>query len=563
MHRIVQAHLRSYVASAGLGAEDEASQFEKFVNFAVLSDIAAGEFDIDEISTSQDDDGTDGIAIIIDEDVIVSADDAQSAFSGSRRNHDVVLLAIQAKRSENFDLGDFLKFKESVLRFVTQTEYECADETMSTAREIFDVVLNEVPKIRDGKPSIVLRYVTTGNYQSPAALEKARVSFENQLHELGLFSDVDIKFLGRDDLTRLWVSTYSGVSSSLELFSNAALPTISGIDEAYLAVVKAADFVEKILLTPDGNLRTQVFEENVRSFLGSENPVNASIANTLTHSSSSSRFPVLNNGITIVSPDVRLQGNTLHLANYQIVNGCQTSNVLYENRHILGETMVNIKVVETQNEDVFSELVRATNSQSKVEETQFLSLRPIIRRVEQYFNTFDDENRIYFERRDRQYVGQNIPATRIFSVHNAAKCVAAMYCNRPELSARYPKTMYEELTETIFDDSTKENIFYASCMTLYRFNMLVSNSTIPQNMKRFKWHMLPIVKAMISGKAQEPLNSKAASQSAEAIIAQMEHHSTTTTDIFNKAVTICQSLGEVSRDRLKRQPILAEMMAQV
>ncbi len=44
----------------------------------------------------------------------------------------------------------------------------------------------------------------------------------------------------------------------------------------------------------------------------------------------------------------------LHMEYFQIVNGCQTSNVLYENREILNDSiMVSLKVVETKNEDVF------------------------------------------------------------------------------------------------------------------------------------------------------------------------------------------------------------------
>lgn len=94
--------------------------------------------------------------------------------------------------------------------------------------------------------------------------------------------------------------------------------------------------------------------------------------------------------------------------------------------------MVNLKVVETSSEDVFSELVRATNSQSRVEENQFLSLKPIVKRVEAYFNTFDgQDSRLYFERRDRQYIGRDIPAVRTFSVNIATKCVAAMFYNVP------------------------------------------------------------------------------------------------------------------------------------
>lgn len=563
MHRIVKAHLESFVASFSLEADDEAKQFEKFATYCVISNRFSGTFDIDEVVTGTGDQGIDGIAIVIDEAVTASIEDAQAVFVSPRRNHDVDMVFIQAKRSEGFDLGDFLKFKEGVLRFATAAPYPATDEVLVESRGKFDVVLRQVPKLRNGRPSLIARFVATGIYQRPDALEVAMVDFHRQAEALGIFHDIDIKFVDRDELTRLWVGTYSGVNASLPAFSTAALPNIAGIDEAYLAVVRASDFVKNVLMTEDGNLRTQVFEENVRSFLGLDNTVNQSIAATLA-SGTSSRFPVLNNGITIVSPDVQLQGNTLHLTNFQIVNGCQTSNVLFENRATLGDVMVNIKVVETQLEDVFSELVRATNSQTKVEDTQFLSLRPIVRKVEQYFNTYEGaEGRLYLERRDRQYVGQDIPNTRIFSLHNAAKCVAAMLCNRPELAARYPKTMYEELTGTIFADDTKEIVFYAACVTMYRFTLLVSNSTIPQNLKRFKWHMLPVVWAIVNGRDAPRLNSRQVERQAQAVIDVMAQHGAPANEIFTRVAGICNGLGEVTSDRLKRQAILGEMLALV
>lgn len=563
MHRIIKAHLNSFVKSRSLEAEDEAVQFEKFANFSVISSICSGQFDLDDVTTGTGDDGIDGISVIIDEELIVSPEDAEATFATSRRNHDVDVVFVQSKRSEGFDLGDFLKFKEAMLRFLSQSPYVSTDDVMINCRQIFEITLREVPKIRDGKPSLTARFITTGLYKEPPALETARNDFIIQLQELGLFAKIDIRFIDREELTTLWVNTYSGISASLALFSNAPLPPIDGINEAYLVVVKASDFVKNLLMTNDGNLRTQVFEENVRSFLGLDNTVNKSISDTVNSGASASRFPVLNNGITIVSPDVKLQGNTLHLTNFQIVNGCQTSNVLFENRDNLRDIMVNIKVVETHNEDVFSELVRATNSQSKVEESQFLSLKPLIKRVEQYFNTYDNDSRLYFERRDRQYVGTDIPAVRIYSLHNATKCVAAMYCNKPELASRYPKTMYTELTDVIFADDTREIVFYAACLTMYRFSLLVSNSTLPQNMKRFKWHILPIVRAIISGKSNPALNSKEIERGSKDVIDIMGQHSTKTTEIFSRSVEICQGLGEVTADRLKRQAILSEMLAQV
>ena len=121
--------------------------------------------------------------------------------------------------------------------------------------------------------------------------------------------------------------------------------------------------------------------------------------------------------------------------------------------------------------------------------------------------------------------------------------------------------MYEELTETIFADDTKEVVFYAACVTMYRFTLLVSNSTIPQNLKRFKWHMLPVVWAIVNGKNTPRLNSRAVEREAEAIIKAMGQHGATANEIFSRIAGICNSLGDVTTDRLKRQAILQEMLA--
>lgn len=565
MHRIVKSHLDNFSTSFGLSDFDESQQFEMFVNYSVLMPKVSTTFELNDVTTGEGDDGIDGVAILIDEELIVSDEDAKSVFKSERKNHDVEVVFTQSKRSDSFDLGDFLKFKASILNFINSDSYDVADEVQVNANSIFDVCLKHVPKIRGGKPSITIRYVTTGVYQKPEALELAKNKFEKELKSVGYFSSVDIQFLGRDELTALWVSTYSGIRAQLPIFSNAPLPKIAGIEEAYLVVASAKDVVENLLISEDGNLRTQVFEENVRSFLGNDNPVNRAIAETLNDAKASTRFPVMNNGITIVSPDVRVQGNILHLENYQIVNGCQTSNVLYENRKILSDSiMVNLKIIETSNEDVFAELVRATNSQSKIEENQFFSLRPIVKRVEQYFDSFDDQDgRLYFERRDRQFIGRDVPAVRVFSVHTAAKCVAAMFYHRPELAYRYPKQMYELIGEKMFAETNKEIVFYCSSLALYRLHLLVSNGTIPQNMRKFKWHILALIRVIIAGQKMPDINSKKIEPYCQKIIDALSKHGSTSVTPFKKAAEIIQSFGDISSDRLKRQAVLDEMIKKI
>lgn len=564
MHRIIKAHLESFVSSHGLERDDESLQFEMFTNNAILSSKIGGDVDLENVTTGESDDGIDGVAILIDEELYISDEDTIELFKKERKNHDVEIIFIQAKRSDSFDLGDFLKFKESILRFITADEYNSEDDVQLNARKVFDIAIRNVPKIRGGKPLITIRFVTTGIYRAPEAFVTAKRDFETQLEELGYFSNIDIEFLGRDQLTALWVSTYSGVSAELPMFSNAALPPINGIDEAYLVVVKAKDYVNNLLTGEDGNLRTHVFEENVRAFLGEDNPVNKSISTTLMSMESATRFPVLNNGITVVSPDVRVQGSTLHIENFQIVNGCQTSNMLYANRDKLDDTiMVSLKVVETKNEDVFSDLVRASNSQTKVEETQFLSLRPVVKRIEAYFNTYEGKDgRLYFERRDRQYVGQDIPAVRTFSVNVASKCVASMLLKRPDLASRYPRRMFELLSEEIFSDDTKEIAFYAASLALYRLHLLVASADIPQNMRKYKWHLIALVGAIIAGKSIPKLNSRNMESYCQKIIDALSKPSTAAEHI-RKAVEIMSSINDITSDRLKRQLILEKMLAKI
>ncbi|WP_204127194.1 AIPR family protein [Pseudomonas ogarae] len=565
MHRIVNAHLNNFAKSFGFESDPQDKQFEYFCNYAVLYSRCASGFDLDDVTTSSGDDGIDGVAVILDEEVIVSDEDARSAFNTERKNHDVEVVFIQAKTSDGFDLGNFLKFKESILRFLNEEPYLATDSIQKNARNVFDECIGNVPKIRNGKPRLTARFITTGNYLSPKEFTAAIIAFESQINDFGYFSEVDIKCFGRNELTELWISTYSGITAQLPLFGSAPLPTIAGIEEAYLVVARAVDVVANLLVAEDGSLRTQVFEENVRAYLGGDNIVNQSIADTLNSSTSSTRFPVLNNGITIVSPDVRLQGNTLHLENFQIVNGCQTSNILYENRGKYDDkVMVTLKVIETSSEDVFSELVRATNSQSKVDETQFLTLRPIIKRVEQLFNSFEGQDgRLYFERREKQYFGKEVPAIRTFNINTVAKCVASMFCHRPDLAYRYPKKMYESLSDIMFDEENKEIIFYASCLTLYRLHLYVASSNVPQNMRRFKWHILVLVCTIIAGKDKPPLKSKKMDAYCQKIIDKLTKPGEQALAPFKQAVEILNTLGEISDDRLKRQAVLDEMLAAI
>ena len=65
---------------------------------------------------------------------------------------------------------------------------------------------------------------------------------------------------------------------------------------------------------------------------------------------------------------MRTTGNRFHIQDYQIVNGCQTSHVLNDQRDRLDPSvMVPVRLIGTADEEVIGAIVKATNRQTEGE----------------------------------------------------------------------------------------------------------------------------------------------------------------------------------------------------
>jgi hypothetical protein len=571
MQRIVKAHLNTFVKEQSLENLDESKQFEIFSNFCILHKFYTGRFDPNAVTSEEDDCGIDGIGFIIDGELVTTVDEATTIFKRNKKNMLVHIVFMQAKTSEKFELGEILKFGNGVSTFLSDSPNLPQGEFIQHSKELFNLIIDNVPKIASGKPNCHLFYITTGKYNQEREIEGSFKNIQDNINRLSLFNSISLTPIDEPELIKLWASTSERVKARLETQGYIFYPEISGINEAYIAIVPATNFVHNVLCDQDGKLRNFLFQENVRAFLGKENSVNKMIQDTLRNEIGRKRFSILNNGITIISPDVRVQNNTIFIENFQIVNGCQTSNVLYENKDSLSaETMLTIKVVEADDYDVISDIVRATNSQTKVENIQFLSRKPIIRKVEQYFEAVakenNDEIKLYFERRERQFVGHEIPDNRIFDIKEASRAVASMFLERPDLATRYPTQMIEDLLhEQLFNDQNREVAFYAASLAIYRIKLLIGNKKIPYNFGKYKWHMLMCLKYVITGKSGPKLTSKKMESFCEQIINVCKYLNDENLNYFKKVENIIKqsekasSDGVVSTDRLKRQAYTDEL----
>jgi hypothetical protein len=140
-----------------------------------------------------------------------------------------------------------------------------------------------------------------------------------------------------------------------------------------------------------GNL-DQLYEKNVRQFLGSRRRINKGIAETLRNSPH--LFGLYNNGITIVVSEysIKPDGSCVLFDPY-IVNGCQTTRTIWnemrqkfdaggtgksagtEDWRSLAEIGVVVaKIIKGDNAQI-TDITRFTNSQNAVQERDFIALR--------------------------------------------------------------------------------------------------------------------------------------------------------------------------------------------
>lgn len=511
MHRIVESHLNYFVNRFGiLGERDK--QFESFLNFSIFRQFCLNNVEPDSLRYDGDDPGIDGIMIFVGDEYVGSPDEVREAFSGRKRDIEVHIVFTQAKTSEKWEKGEINKFQSAVQDFLSGEPEYPQDEYVKNQRHVFDEILNHVGKIKEGKPHGHFFFCTTAPSTNAREILAAERALTNSVKKTGLFLSIEVGLLDRDRLISLWNATSGSIETKLPILGNTSFIKAPGITQAYVATCRVSDFIKCILSDEKGKLRQSIFDQNVRDFLGKDSEINSEMATTLEDRKKQIRFGILNNGVTIISPDVRLSGFELTIKDFQIVNGCQTSNVLFEHSNLIeSDTTLMLKIVETSDKDVVDDIVRSTNRQAKVNEDQFLSTLDCARKIEKYFEIRgrDFDHRLYFERRTNQYAShQDVKAIRVFDIRELSRCFSSMFLDKPDVSSRYPNKLTKVSTANIFNRDYQEDLYYISAFTLYRIKLFISSGRIPSKYGKLRWHILMAIKYYILGKDIPEFNSK-------------------------------------------------------
>ncbi|MFG3420591.1 AIPR family protein [Micromonospora sp. NPDC048063] len=507
MNLIIEGLTKKFQKDQELSALDEAEAFEAFAGYCVLSGYHEDDFNPDQFRMGGGGDlGIDVAGVVVNGDLLSDADEVREAVQKAKQL-DVRFVVIQAKRSEKFEAKVFTDLADNLVQvFRRESMTYKRSEDVANLRACIGAVYEDVSKFKKTLPRLSVHYVTTGR-PGDSLLDEKRIAAAARLRDLNIFEDVEVLAVGTDELRDLYRKATEAVGASFTMPKQLPLPKISGVEQAFVGVLPARKLVEKILTDPNGGIRKVLFYENVRDFQG-YNSVNGEIRRSLLDPDRRDSFAVLNNGITIVAREMRTAGEEVHIRDFQIVNGCQTCHVLFDQRENLTDGVyVNVRLIQSNDEDIIGGIIAATNRQTAVSEDDLAARESFHKKLEDYFAAQSEPRRLYYERRSRQYSGEaSVERTRVITRPQLTKAYAAMVLDDPAGTGRYArlKSKYEKM---LFKPNHDPRVYYTAAAAFYRLEWLFRNKRAFWGYRAARHHLLAALKARLVGTGLWPHGS--------------------------------------------------------
>lgn len=492
MDKITESCFNSFIANFGISREKQSIQFEHFINYLYFSKHHAEIYELEsdayeKVHTGNGgDEGIDGVLIIVNDHPIYSIEEAEETIKQSRRV-DASFYFTQAKTSSGFETGDMLKFQAGVKSFFSNNFI--GEGRIAEFKKICDTIYNTAAKFNIN-PKCHLCYASTGKVTNDKRIAKTIADAKNELMGLNLFSEVTYNIYGAEEIQKAYRQISNSITRTISLERSVSFPNIEGLKEAYIGLISSKELL-KLICTDEGELLRGLFYENVRSYLG-DNPVNQEITQTLLHNEVQPQFPMLNNGITIVANNVKRSGDNFTLEDFQIVNGCQTCNVLYANYKILKEeTHIPFKLLCVTDSQVVNRIIRSTNRQTSITDEAFESLKPFHKKLQDFYEAKVGDDKIYYERRSGEYSahnGCNIAKYRVFSIASQLYSYISVFRKQPHSTHRYYGNLLLQ-EKGLFGDKDCLNMYYTAAQLVHKVERMLWELKGAKKCSDYKYHI--------------------------------------------------------------------------
>ncbi|MDD5022003.1 MAG: AIPR family protein [Endomicrobiaceae bacterium] len=487
MDTITKSYLENFISKFGFdNLLDESEKFEHFAAFTILSQEVNGNLlkvDLESISTKKSK-GIDSIAFCINGKLITNSDEINNFIN---QNLQVDIFFLQSKTSESFNDSDLGNFMDVVVDFFSDSPQYNIPE-FNNSKEIYKKLLDRLGNI---KPlNLYCLYISLGAKQETSTtLDTTKEIKTTLLKKYDLFDSIKIDLIDKTTLINTHKKAISPLIATIKFDNKIQLSDISNVEEAYIGFIPFSEF--KNLIMDNNQIKFKsLFNDNLRDFLGLDNPINQGIKKTL-EDGKFNEFSLLNNGVTVIAESNNGKGNTLILQNYQIVNGCQTSNVLFECKNIanINTVLIPLKVVITKNENLRDEIILTTNSQSKFTEEQLFAITQFQKTLEDFYNSNVSIDSLYYERRTNQYDNTGINRNNIIEIREQLKSFMAMFFDLPHLVAANVGKVVAQYQNSFFQKKHNPLPYYIAGLTSNKWDKLISTNIEYKDFNKYRYHI--------------------------------------------------------------------------
>ncbi len=171
---------------------------------------------------------------------------------------------------------------------------------------------------------------------------------------------------------------------------------------------------------------------------------------------------------------------------------------------------IPLKLIVTDNPDVTNNIIKATNQQTEVKKEAFEILSPFHKKIEEFYLAFEkeDNKRIYYERRSKQYDNSKINRMYIITLSTQISSFIAMFLNEPHSTKRYFGELLRAYKNRLFQEDHSPYPYYTSGLAFYVLETFYRDRILDQKFKQFKHHLLMLFRIKVTGEKMPPFSSK-------------------------------------------------------
>lgn len=504
---IINTKIENFKKSYGIEHLGDNDAFEFFVNNTVLKSHQPEAFStnndlMEKICVGgQNDMGIDGIAIKINGIFINSKKDIDGLITLHKKIN-IEFIFIQSKYKEKLDSSEFGKFVDGITDFLSDEHYEPHNEKLGFWLELKDYLLsNDIIIYWNTSPDVRIYYAIMGTWKGNEHIEAKTGRLLAEISQMRTFGETYIKYLDSNAIKTLCDEIDNQFSSVLNVIDSFDLTEVQDVDNSLIILCNAEEIV-KMLITDDGIIRKSLFTDNVRDYQGNTT-INEEIFETIQNTPE--KFSLYNNGITIVCSTLIPGNRKVTVKSPQIVNGCQTCNVLYlahKQGLSLSAVTVVAKVIATRVDNITNSIVKGTNRQNIVYDEAFEITREFHKNLEEFFNVMKpgDEERYYYERRSRQYIDNpKIKATQKANFRILIQSFVSIFMSCPHDSATHEAMLLNKYRNQIFINEQSFLPYYLSVVMCLRIDKAFRENLFDKRYITFKHQLLKLIAETVAG----------------------------------------------------------------